>query len=420
VVPSTPGAVGQTKVVTSTSTDANGHQILNEIWGSTGTSQVIQVNGTPIITESPANFQNTSSVTVTNPSAGNIQMTTAVPYSTLGTPTLQTPTNQNAAGARSITYLVIGCQDGATCSMHSPQSATQTIANANASPQVLLTIAPIYGYRCFNVYVTADSGGRTTGLVAGCVWTQFLDTGTAGDTTTAPSTNTTQIWTTSKPLIAACGVELGGLGDIDHPPCTPNANDDEFTSTHGLADAADPFWKSQSADSPTFTLTNGMLNIANANTGTNRLECAIHPLPSPPYTFVILVYYELTSAAGSSQPVSIGFFETASGKFLTEDILTNQGLTVSRWTSDTTYGSTVQNNGGTAWISLPLNFRIRRSGTSIFIDHSQDGVIYTPDYAELITTTFTTAPDNIAICLNPHNATTTTLNVEYKYVRETQ
>lgn len=37
--------------------------------------QIIQVNGTPITTESPANFQNTATVTWSNPSAGNIQAT---------------------------------------------------------------------------------------------------------------------------------------------------------------------------------------------------------------------------------------------------------------------------------------------------------------------------------------------------------
>lgn len=54
------------------------YDLLTSSWycgTSTTGPQVIQVNGTPITTESPANFQDTANAAWTNPSAGNIKVT---------------------------------------------------------------------------------------------------------------------------------------------------------------------------------------------------------------------------------------------------------------------------------------------------------------------------------------------------------
>ena len=49
-----------------------------------GNSSILEVNGTPITTQSPVNFENGSGIAITNPSAGNILITNSVPGAAFG------------------------------------------------------------------------------------------------------------------------------------------------------------------------------------------------------------------------------------------------------------------------------------------------------------------------------------------------
>lgn len=159
------------------------------------------------------------------------------------------------------------------------------------------------------------------------------------------------------------------------------------------------------------------MTLQMANQGSNQLSCLGKPLPAAPYRIVALPYPSTYTGASAAQPVSVGFYESATGKFVTFDLLTGLATQQSHWTNSTTYGSTV-GGASTGLVGLPINIEWGRdSSNNLSFWHSQDGIQYAKDYTETVTNFFTTAPDTLVICINPHNSTSGTLIVDYDYVR---
>src|SRR5262249_9739083 len=143
----------------------------------------------------------------------------------------------------------------------------------------------------------------------------------AGDSTTAPATNTTKLNPDGATLpLPGCADPPYAPKGVDAPPCSPKALDDEFTSTFGIADTNDPLWVAQ-GQTITASLTDGMatLTSASGDTGTNKIHCIMQAAPTTPYTFIELQYMHMPiSGAGFD---GVAFFESGTGKFVSMQVL---------------------------------------------------------------------------------------------------
>jgi hypothetical protein len=107
------------------------------------------------------------------------------------------------------------------------------------------------------------------------------------------------------------------VGGIDALPCTPNAYDDEFTDTNGIANTNNPEYTIvQTASTPatTYTLTGGMISLATANRGAHHLSCIFKPLPATPWDFNTVMYTTFNGANNNVSSTGIALYESATGK----------------------------------------------------------------------------------------------------------
>jgi hypothetical protein len=341
-----------------------------------------------------------------NPLGGNEQFPVTTPYTQIATPTAPTLANQNAAGARSITYAVVVCENGSSCSQHTPPSSTTTIANANASPQVKLSAYgdTLYGPRCFDVYVTADSGARTgvPGRIANCAGKSFIDTG-ANASGSVPSGNTTLLQPTSDPGGGGCNHPEGAPRGVDALPCTPNATDDEGTQTlGGPGDANNSLWTQVNLNGCTFSYTGGMISMScPTRAGTDQGNCIFQTAPATPYTYTAVVYSNTnagTMITGLAWRESATNKMTSIGQFYTTS--TQAGAVIRAKYTTATTGITFTNQGSEWSITNPVYLQIQNDGTNTNYLWSPDGVTYTTLLSEAKNTFFTTAPDQVGFCLD--------------------
>ncbi len=169
--PSTTGKIGS---VAATIADATGIQPATYAFNDTG----IAGDGTTAPTA------NTSG-----------QMPGGVGSPQLGTPVGVTATVNGTAGSTTISYKVVA--NGTVGTTAASSAATVTTANATLSTTNSVTVAwdAVPGAVSYTLYRTAAGGtpsttGALTGATALTVLT-FTDTGVAGDSTTAPTVNTT-------------------------------------------------------------------------------------------------------------------------------------------------------------------------------------------------------------------------------------
>jgi hypothetical protein len=374
----------------------------------TGSGVTLQTNA--VNNASQALLNNTNDVgpmgttTVFSNPSGGIEKLTVTPQR-MSTPAAPTLANNNAAGARSITYLIQACED-INCTNHTLQSATATIANANASPQVLLSGYSVYGARCYNVYVTADSGGRATGKIASCVGKKYIDTAVAGDATSPTNTNTTELFSDTPPLPGAAN-PLASPHGVDAPPSSPNALDDEFTELNPtIGGANDGVWTWVNQSSAATTLTGGMLSLTAPTRGTgtahSQINCLFQTAPATPYTAKLLNYS--TATINGSFMTYIALRESATGKIITLGWWLDGGVMGKvigvKLTDPTNTGTfTGYVGNGTGATSSGFTLYAGNDGANIFTKYSNDGVVPQTALSEAKNTFFTTAPDQIGICI---------------------
>ena len=122
--------------------------------------------------------------------------------SQLTTPVGVVATPQGTAGSTTISYKIVARANTGTTAASSAGTTTTANATLSASNNVLVTWDPVPGAVSYDVYRTAAGGTpSTTGLVANVLvgTTSYTDTGAAGDSTTAPTVNTTGAITTPGP-----------------------------------------------------------------------------------------------------------------------------------------------------------------------------------------------------------------------------
>lgn len=412
-LPSTPCAVNQVWGVTNVSTDGNGQEV--DSYGCLNNGATSITATSPIIvTPSPI----TGTGVISCPTCGSVS------YPTINTPSAPTLSVGGTPGASTVTYLVQGCEDGNTCSYHTGTSATATVTNANAT----LSSSPItlsgygdtlYGPRCYNVYRTV--GGPSQGKVGTCVGKKWVDTGGAGDGTTATNTNTTQLDALglTSPL-PGCNKIPGAPYGIDGTPCTPNAMDNEFTATSGISDANDPEFSWLNQNSATATLTGGMVSLSSPTRGADNLNCIIEAAPGTPYTFVTVMYPNVQPAAGSAnfQP-GIAFYESATGKIETWGTQSQSTATykflLTEWTNTSTQNGTYPTQNSVP--ANPVYLKIQNTGTNLVFSSSPDGIIYITQLTQPVATFFTTGPNNIGLCIDNNTGASA---ADFDYLRRTQ
>ncbi len=383
--------------------------------------------GCPLI-----NLISGTNTTVTNPSGGVWRVDAAGASAPQAlNPTAPACTTNGSAGSTSYSYLVQGCEDGPTCANHSAPTSACTIATGNATLTSsnsinLKTYADtLYGYRCYNIYRTASAGTpSSTGLIANCVPKQFIDTGLAGNSVSAPAGNTTVLDAngTTAPLPGCNKIPAAPWG-IDGPPCTPNALDTEFTDTFQIAGINSPEWTWVNQNSATATLANGVVILEAPNrAGSDNLNCIVKPLPATPYNFVSLIYPNVN--AFNTGYFIMAFYESGTGKLETIAITPFSGfqttINVSRWTSVTALSSSpISNTNGTTNI-FPVNFALRGDGTNIVFYSSPDGIHYQNQYSEAKNAFFGTAPDKVGFCIDNQRTSSgaATASMEIDYFRQ--
>ncbi len=424
--PGTAGAAGQAEIVSSTATDANGNTIDVMAWGNAGASTEVQVNGVDTTAQTPINFTNTASVVFSNPGTGVIQAATvAATPPQIPTPSAPVATVNGTPGAATVIYEVVACEDSdGACTYHTPTSATRTVTTANATltsvNSITLVVAPVSQARCYDWY--RITGGPSQGKIASCAWTNLTDTGLAASAGSPAAGNTTALALRYDGY--ACSVHPDApKGSVDALPCTPNALDDEFTSVFGASgDANNTQWTWLNQNSAVATLTNGALSLTSPTRGSDNHNCLFQPAPSTPYKFVT-VTYAVTPAASTNFQVGLGLYESATAKL--EEVVVqiasagaafSARANVNKWTSTTALTTPVAGVNGSA-VANGMYLRVGADGTNVTLDTSMDGISWLNQLSETKTTFFTTAPNNISICID--NSTGANI-ADFDYFRRTQ
>lgn len=114
----------------------------------------------------------------------------------LATPATPLVTAQGTTGAVTWAYKVVALTQGVSTAPHTAASAagsaTNGVATLTATNSNLIAWQPVVGAVGYNVYrVTSGTTPSSTGLIGTTAGRTFVDTGLAGDSSTAPTTNTT-------------------------------------------------------------------------------------------------------------------------------------------------------------------------------------------------------------------------------------
>jgi len=390
---------GQTQVVDTIGTDANGNPIYNMKWGSAGGTE-LQVSGVdnancssgvcPLLNLVPG-----SNCTITNTSGGNVTINCSgsglVAASNPSAPTV-TPTG--VTGATSYTYDVYGCEDQ-SCTKTSAQSATGSTSTGNAT----LTTSnynkltgyadTLYGYRYF--VIRRRTGGATQGVIAIGAGKQFNDTGLAGDGTSTTITNTTGLdqHCVGASLPLAVNVIPGAPCGVDAPPTTVAAFDDEFSwgppGSWLPGDNNDPQWQKLNWGTSTATLTSGHLVLTPQNTGGNdfRMLGTNRTMPSPTWEFELKFAPHFFGPASGSVQSGMCMYDGTKAIVFGIDSRYTQGMFVYNLTNLATFGSTALNVPGNATNTVINNYpnwlylKIKNDGVNYTYTWSLDGVDFT-------------------------------------------
>lgn len=129
----------------------------------------------------------------TGAQVGDLNVYGNVTVNSLATPATPLVATQGVAGAATWTYKIVARSAvGSHTAASAGGSTTTGNATLTASNSNLITWQPVPGALIYDVYRTAvGTGPTTTGLIGTTQGRTFTDTGLAGDSTTAPSTNNT-------------------------------------------------------------------------------------------------------------------------------------------------------------------------------------------------------------------------------------
>jgi len=213
-------------------------------------------------------------------------------------------------------------------------------------------------------------------------------------------------------------------GAADAPPCTPKAEDDEFTNISGApGDTNDGSWQWGNQGGATAAWTNGELQITPDTTNAFEYLTYQTALPTAPYAFEIYVYGNAVGATGAAgNACFIGFRESATGKIVTTEVRNQEpalsGAANGGWlwqvtnSTSNTPGSAVNN---AAYIGSSAYIKMQNDGSGhIKSFFSSDETNYLTWASQTITVPFTTAPNQLILGALGVGGGTTTCTFDFK------
>jgi beta-xylosidase len=275
-----------------------------------------------------------------------------------------------------------------------------------------------YGISCYDIYRTAAGGTpSTTGLIASCVGSTYFDQGAAGDSSTAPTTDTTVLmagpWNSTNQTMAA-GMGVGA----DLPPASPTAYDDEFQES-----TLSNQWTIVTNGSPgtpyTAVPTNGAVLMQGVGT---TQAFVLESTPSSPYSFTAKCTFNMLPS--DFQNAGIMLRESGTQKFAYHGYNANAGqATPLAWNFKVSNGDST---GLTANVLQekpgmglgPVWLRVQRTGSVVNFSRSFDGLNFTQVSSTAATTFFTTDADQVGFYVS--NNSSTAFAVSCDYIRRTQ
>lgn len=214
-----------------------------------------------------------------NPNGVNALALSTTQIATPATPTI---TNAGTAGATTDAYKVVAWNGQGVSLGHTPASAAGSTTTANATKSTtnynIVTFAPVTGAAYYTIFRTTAGGtpsstgeiGTVTATVDPATGAQstsytFNDTGIAGDSTTAPSTNTTGA--VNFPVVGG-GFSVPALATPAGGAVVNNGTAGAVTITYKVVALAPNGGHSAASASITTTTANATLSSTNSNTVT--------------------------------------------------------------------------------------------------------------------------------------------------------
>jgi hypothetical protein len=189
----------------------------------------------------------------------------------------------------------------------------------------------------------------------------------------------------------------------DAPPTSPNAKDDEFSSSATLPGGGSALWNWDNQGSSTATITSDVLQLAAPTNSGDSMRTLYQAAPATPWTITTRVY--IASVTGTNYFFAgLTALESSTGKRVTLWVGYDTGnkVEVFKMTNATTVSSVPLSND---WPPRWAYLRLADDGTNLKAFYSQDGITYVQCWSEARTTFMTGGANRIGVAVNLNNTT---------------
>ncbi len=199
---------------------------------------------------------------------------------------------------------------------------------------------------------------------------------------------------------------------IDMPPATPHVMDDEFSDT-----ILDGKWSWVNQGTSAWT-ENGKYGAIDILSGTDHIRLLVQQAPAGDFT----VSAKLTVLGPKVNYFNFGLclYNSANGKRIVFGKCCRNGysgIQAVKFTTNTTFSSDAYLNGG--WDSIFIYVRVRKVGTSYYLDMSADGDFWWQVFTESIST-FLSAISHIGVGYHRNNTSGVTYQGRCEWFRVTE
>lgn len=195
---------------------------------------------------------------------------------------------------------------------------------------------------------------------------------------------------------------------IDIPPATANALDDEFDNAATLPGGGSAIWSWDNQGTGTAAVSNGSLQLTALAAAGNNMKSIIQTAPATPWEFTALVYR--ASRGGNFTNAGLIAMESSTGKRMIIGLNFNSGeiVQVDKYTNANTFGVTAATESGARIGKAYL--RVVDNGTNLIWYYSQDGIAWIQLYSEARTAYMAGGPNRIGLATESNSAAFTVIN----------
>ena len=199
---------------------------------------------------------------------------------------------------------------------------------------------------------------------------------------------------------------------IDMPPATPHAMDDEFSDT-----ILDGKWSWINQGTSVWT-ENGRYGAIDILSGGDHIRLLVQQVPAGDFTATA----KLTVLGPKVNYFNFGLclYNSANGKRIVFGKCCRNGysgIQAVKFNSNTSFSSDAYLNGG--WDSIFIYVRVRKFGSSYYLDMSADGDFWWPVFTETIST-FLSAISHIGVGYHRNNTSGVTYQGRCEWFRVTE